>query len=45
MHKFELHQAARELGISPAAIGGLYRGHNRVLRSERDQRVLVQPLA
>lgn len=43
MHKLELHQAARELGISPAALAKLYRGENAVLRTERDQRVLVQP--
>lgn len=41
MHKLELHQAARELGISPAALAGLYRGPGAVLRTERDQRVLV----
>lgn len=42
MHKLELHHAARELGISPAALAKLYRGPNAVLRTERDQRVLVQ---
>ena len=42
MHKLELHHAARELGISPAALAKLYRGSGAVLRTERDQRVLVQ---
>ena len=43
MHKLELHQSARELGISPAALAKLYRGDDAVLRTERDQRVLVRP--
>lgn len=43
MHKLELHQAARELGISPAVLAGLYRGEDAVLRTEKDQRVLVRP--
>jgi hypothetical protein len=42
MHKLELHQAARELGISPAALAALYRGEDAVLRTEKDQRVLVR---
>jgi hypothetical protein len=42
MHKLELHQAARELGISPAALAKLYKGPEAVLRTERDQRVLVR---
>jgi hypothetical protein len=42
MHKLELHQAARELGISPAALARLYKGPEAVLRTERDQRVLVR---
>ena len=41
MHRLELHQAARELGISPVALAQLYRGANPVLRTERDQRVLI----
>lgn len=45
MHKLELHQAARELGISPVALAGLYRGSAPVLRTERDERVLVRPVA
>ncbi len=43
MHKLELHQAARELGIGPAALAKLYRGEDAVLRTEKDQRVLVRP--
>jgi hypothetical protein len=42
MHKLELHQAARELGIGPAALARLYKGPEAVLRTERDQRVLVR---
>ena len=45
MHKLELHQAARELGIGPAALAALYRGPRAVLRTERDTRVLVDPAA
>ncbi len=41
MHKLELHQAARELGISPVALAALYRGERPLLRTERDERVLV----
>jgi hypothetical protein len=43
MHKLELHQVARELGIAPAALARLYRGPDAVLRTEKDQRVLVEP--
>ncbi len=42
MHKLELHHAARELGISPAALARLYKGPGAKLRTERDQRVLVE---
>jgi AraC-like DNA-binding protein len=42
MHKLELHQVARELGISPAALARLYKGPGAKLRTERDQRVLVE---
>ena len=41
MHKLELHQAARELGISPVALASLYKGAQPVLRAERDERVLT----
>jgi hypothetical protein len=41
MHRLELHQVARELGISPVALAQLYRGANPALRTERDQRVLI----
>lgn len=43
MHKLELHQTARELGLSPVALAALYRGDSPVLRTERDERVLVEP--
>ncbi len=42
MHKLELHQVARELGIGPAALARLYKGPGARLRTERDQRVLVE---
>ena len=42
MHKLELHQVARELGISPVVLASLYRGEDAVLRTERDERVLVE---
>lgn len=42
MHKLELHQVARELGISPVVLASLYRGDGAVLRTERDERVLVE---
>jgi hypothetical protein len=41
MHKLELHQVARELGIPPAGLAALYRGAQPVLRTERDERVLT----
>jgi len=43
MHKLELHQVARELGLSPVVLASLYRGEHAVLRTERDERVLVEP--
>ena len=42
MHKLEVHQAARALGVSPVVLASLYRGPGAVLRTERDERVLVQ---
>ncbi len=41
MHKLELHQAAREVGISPTALASLYKGDAAPLRAERDERVLT----
>jgi hypothetical protein len=41
LHKLELHQAAREAGISPTALAQLYRGEKPRLRTERDERVLT----
>ena len=43
MHKLEVHQAARALGVSPVVLASLYRGPGAVLRTERDERVLVRP--
>jgi hypothetical protein len=43
MHKLELHQTARELGIGPVALARLYRGEEAVLRTDKDQRVLARP--
>lgn len=43
MHKLEVHQLARRLGVSPVALAALYRGEGAVLRTERDERVLVSP--
>lgn len=41
MHRLELHQAAREVGLSPSVLASLYKGDGAVLRVERDERVLV----
>ncbi|MCW2725103.1 MAG: hypothetical protein JWN35_2024 [Frankiales bacterium] len=41
MHKLELHQTARELGIAPAGLAALYRGPQPLLRTEKDERVLT----
>ena len=41
VHKLELHQAAREAGLRPAALAALYRGENALLAAERDERVLT----
>jgi hypothetical protein len=41
MHKLELHQLAREVGLSPASLAALYRGGDPALRTERDERVLA----
>jgi hypothetical protein len=42
MHKLELHQAAREVGLSPASLAALYRAPDPVLTTERDERVLTE---
>ncbi len=44
MHRLELHQVARELGISPVALAQLYRGVKPVLLTGRDQRVLISAM-
>jgi hypothetical protein len=41
MHKLEVHQVARETGLSPASLAALYRGSEPVLTTERDERVLT----
>jgi hypothetical protein len=41
IHKLELHQVAREVGLSPASLAALYRGSDPVLATERDERVLT----
>ena len=41
LHKLELHQLARGVGLRPAALATLYRGPEAVLRAERDERVLT----
>lgn len=41
MHKLEIHQVARELGITPLALASLYKGDRPVLAADRDERVLT----
>jgi hypothetical protein len=41
MHKLEVHQLAREVGLSPASLAGLYRGADPLLATERDERALT----
>lgn len=41
LHKLELHQLARSVGLRPTLLAGLYRGQDPVLRAERDERVLT----
>jgi hypothetical protein len=42
MHKLEVHQVAREVGLSPASLAALYRGTDPLLATERDERVLTE---
>jgi hypothetical protein len=42
MHKLEIHQVARELGISPLALASLYKGERSLLAADRDERVLTE---
>lgn len=42
MHKLEIHQVARELGISNLALASLYRGDPSLLAADRDERVLTE---
>jgi len=41
MHKLELHQAAREVGLDPAALAKLYTGEPRLLTTEQQDRVIT----
>lgn len=41
MHKLEIHQVARELGITPLVLASLYKGEGAVLAADRDERVLT----
>jgi hypothetical protein len=42
MHKLEIHQVARELGMSNLALASLYRGDPSLLAADRDERVLTE---
>ncbi|MGH8941128.1 MAG: hypothetical protein ACRDV2_17545, partial [Actinomycetes bacterium] len=42
LHKLEIHQVARELGISPLVLASLYKGDGAVLAADRDARVLTE---
>jgi hypothetical protein len=42
MHKLEVHQVAREVGLGPASLAALYRGPDPQLSTERDERVLTE---
>ncbi len=41
MHKLEVHQVARELGVDRATLAGLYTGGEKVLATEKQDRVLT----
>jgi hypothetical protein len=41
MHRLEVHQVAREVGLSPASLAALYRGADPLLTTERGERVLT----
>ncbi len=41
MHKLELHQLARELGVERATLARLYTGEEKVLATEKQDRVLT----
>lgn len=41
MHKLELHQAARECGMTREVLATLYNADNQLLRAERSDRVLT----
>lgn len=41
MHKLELHQAARECGLSREALAAMYNNRNQLLATDRSDRVLT----
>lgn len=41
MHKLELHQAARECGLTREVLAGLYNADNQLLKADRSERVLT----
>jgi len=41
MHKLEVHQAAREVGLDPAALAQLYKGDPQLLVTEQQDRVIT----
>ena len=38
LHRLEVHQAAREVGLDHATLAGLYRGHPPLLAAEKEHR-------
>lgn len=41
LHKLEVHQAAREVGLDPAALARLYKGDPQLLVTEQENRVIT----
>lgn len=42
MHKLEVHQAAREVGLERAALAKLYTGEPKLLATENEERVITE---
>jgi hypothetical protein len=42
MHKLEVHQAAREVGLERAALAKLYTGEPKLLSTEQHDRVITE---
>jgi hypothetical protein len=42
MHKLELHQAARECGLTREALAAMYTKENQFLAADRGDRVLTE---